>query len=178
MEIVIYGDTDRRPVTYTLLKLLKSLGDVVLLSTDRHYKRLVDGAESGMLESIFVSVGDYSPDEVFLELDLDKSDYEYIIYDGILPTDCDLFIYVAGCHQSEEEAGILECFENVITVPLGYGNKCVPYTVRMFQSVEETEGYKMLKEIDPNLTKHLADVLAQPLRLPAQTIRKVVSKKR
>lgn len=178
MEIVVYGDTDRRPVTYTLLKLFKTLGDVALLSNDRHYKRLVDGAEAGELESIFVSVGDYSPDDVFDSLEMDKDDFEYVIYDGIIPDTCDLFIHVAGCKMSEEEEDTLGCFDDVVTIPLGYGNKYVPYTIKMFQSIEEIEGYKQLKEVDPALTKYLASILTQPLRLPVNTIRKVVARKR
>ena len=80
--------------------------------------------------------------------------------------------------MSEEEEDTLGCFDDVVTVPLGYGNKCVSYTIKMFQSIEEIEGYKQLKEVDPALTKYLASILTQPLRLPVNTIRKVVTRKR
>ena len=178
MEIVLYGDTDRRPITYTLLKLLKYMGDVALFTHDVHYKRLIDGAEIGELESIFVSANEYDPEDILDTNDMQKADFEHIIYDGIVPEQFDMFIYVSGCNQSEEEKETLDVIDNPITINLGYGNKCIPYSVRMFQSVEEIEGYKLLKEVDPNITKTIANLLCGPLGMPASNIRKVVARKR
>ena len=48
----------------------------------------------------------------------------------------------------------------------------------MIKVVEEIECYKMLKEVDKNVTKYLANLLSQPLNLPINTIRKVVARKR
>ncbi len=178
MEIVVHGDTDRRPVTYTLLKLLSNMADVALITNDRHYKRLIDGQEIGELESMLVSVGDYSVEEVFEAMEVSKEDFEYIVYDGILPESCDTFIHVAGCKMSEEEESNIEFYDDVITIPIGFGQKCIQYSVRMFQNLEEIEGYKTLKEVDPNLTKYIANEMASKLGIPAQTIRKVVARKR
>lgn len=178
MDIVLFGDTDKRPIIYTLLKLLQSLGDVALLSNDRHYKRLIGGMDAGELESVFVAVGDYSPDDVFDELDIDKEDFEFVLYDGIVPSDYDVFMYIAGCNKSDSEEYILDCIDDYITVPLGFGDKCIQYTVKMFQSVEEIEGYGMLKEVDSTLTKRLAPILSPIVHMPTNNIRKVVAKKR
>lgn len=178
MHIVIYGETDKRPVIYTLLKLLQSLGDVALITTDRHFKRLTDGLDTGELEGIFISVGDYTPDDVFSALDMDVDDFEFVLYDGTIPEDHDSFIYVAGCNQSEEERDTLEYIDNPSTLSLGYGKNCIPYSVNMFKNIEEIEGFKSLKEVDPNVTKQVASIMAPILNMPANTIRKVVAKKR
>ena len=45
MILSVIGDTDKRPIMYTLLKVCQYLGDVLLVTNDRHYARLIEQPE-------------------------------------------------------------------------------------------------------------------------------------
>ena len=49
MIISVIGETDKRPFMYTLLRICQYMGDVLLVSDDRHYKRLIEEPEEDVL---------------------------------------------------------------------------------------------------------------------------------
>lgn len=177
MIVSVYGQTEKRPVIYTLMKLLQHLGDVCLISDDRHFKRLVeDETNEGHYQNIFVTVTDSQPDEVFDEIEHNPSDFEHIIFDGSVPENADLVIFVTGMVITEAEQEFVEYLDNYKTIALGFGKNCIPYTIQMFKNLELIESKKMLREVDKKLTQQLATMLAEPLKMSASNICKVVRK--
>ena len=69
MIISVIGETDKRPFMYTLLRICQYMGDVLLVSDDRHYKRLIEEPEedvevyAGHFQNTFIVVTDKTPDE-------------------------------------------------------------------------------------------------------------------
>lgn len=178
MTIAVYGQTDKRPVIYTIMKLLQSMGDTLLVTNDRHYRRLIpDEADVGHYQNILIAVTDAMPDEIGSELGYDFDDFEHFIFDGTIPDNADLVLFVEGCVISEVEQETLDYLDSYASIGLGYGKNSVPYTVEMFKRVELIEGKKYLMEIDKKITKKLATILSKPLNMPAQNICKVVGKK-
>lgn len=181
MVISLLGATDKRPVIYTLMKLFQTLGDTMLVTNDRHLKRLIDEeGNPGHFQNILIYVTDSSPDEVFAELGYDHNSFEFIIYDctEIVPDYTDMLIYVGSSGKiSEDEETLLSMFPEYKTINLGFGEKCIPYTVDMFKHVELTEGLKHLGPCNPQIAQRLATFLTEPLKIPVKTILKVVTGK-
>lgn len=178
MIVAVYGETDKRPVIYTLIKLFQRLGDCCLISDNRHYKRLLDtDTNTGHYQNVFITVTDASPDEVFSEIGYESIDFENMIFDNTIPDNADLIIFVQGCSISENESDTLEYLSSYETIGLGFGKNMIPYTVTMFKNVELIEGKKHLLEIDKKLTHKLATILSEHLNMSAKNICKVVAKK-
>lgn len=177
MNIVVYGHTDKRPIIYTLLKLCRSIGDTALVSTDRRFMRLIDNADSGEFAGMFISVSEYEPEEVFDTMGYSFDDFEFIIFDNVIPELYQKVIYVSGAKQDQDEIDMLEVLEEYETICLGYGNHCIPYTVQMFRNMEEMEAFKFLREVDKTTTKHVAKIMSPLVKIAEVNIRKVVAKK-
>lgn len=186
MIVSIIGDTDKRPVIYTLLKIFQTLGDVVLITNERHYGRLIEKEEeiegivkAGYFQNTFIAVTDKTPDEARVAIQCNKDDYDYIIYDNKIEPECDKIIYIAGCEMSESEKDMLGDFEEdeYVTIGLGFGKKnMVKYSVNMFTNCELIEGKHTLLNVDNNLTNVVLKVVAPYLGFPAKTVEKAIKK--
>jgi hypothetical protein len=177
MIIGVYGHTDKRPVTYTLMKLLQSLGDVAVISDNRHYTRLTeDRSRFGFFQNISVFVTDTSYDEVFQEIEHIPSDYDFIIMENKYSEKIEASIYVQGAGVEELDEDLLEALDKPILVNLGFGKNKISYTANMFKALEEIEFYRILKPVDNGLTNLLSKALSQTLNLPTATVRKVVNR--
>lgn len=177
MVISVLGLTDKRPVIYTLMKLLQTLGDLCLITTDVRATRLTDGVEYGHYQNVFIAVTNASQDEVFAEMGYTKQDFEHFIFDcrDQVPDFSDLVIYVGGAgNRTEEEETLLELFDDYKVINLGFGDKCIPYSVDMFKFVEIAEGLKHLGAAPAQIASRLATFLAEPLNLPTKTILNVL----
>lgn len=178
MIVAVYGETDKRAVIYTLMKLFQKLGDTCLVSNDRHYKRLLpDGENMGHYQNVFIAVSDAMPDEIFAEMGYDDADFENMIFDNTIPPNTDVIIFVEGCEISPLETETLEYLDSYETIGFGFGKNMIPYTVDIFKKIETIEGKKFLCEVDKRLTKKVAEILSKPLNMPVQAICKVVSKR-
>lgn len=178
MIVAVYGETDKRPVIYTLMKLFQKLGDTCLVSNDRHYKRLLPDNESmGNYQNVFIAVTEATPDEVFSEMGYDEDDFENLIFDNTFPENTDLIIFVEGCEVTELERETLEYVGEYSTIGLGFGKNVVPYTADMFKRIEIIEGKKFLTEVDKRVTHKVAELVSKPLNMPVSSICKVVSKR-
>lgn len=131
MILSVIGDTDKRPIMYTLLKVCQYLGDVLLVTNDRHYARLIEEPEedvevtAGHFQNIFIVVTDKTPDEASQAVGYRVDDYEFIIYDNKVDVAGDSIIYVAGCEMSDTEYSMLSYLEegDYITINFGFGKR-------------------------------------------------------
>lgn len=180
MVITILGQTDKRPVLYTLMKLFQKLGDCCIITSDVRATRLIDGGNYGHFQNIFVAVTNASQDEVFADIGYTKQDFENFIFDcrDQIPDFSDMVIYVGGAGpRTEEEETLLSMVDDYKVINLGYGDKKIPYTLDMFKFVEEAEGLKHLGPAPAQIASRLATFLMEPLKIPAKSIVKVVTGK-
>lgn len=178
MILSVYGHTDKRPIMFTILKVIQSLGDCLLVTQDRHYLRLLEEGETvGHFQNIMIVVTDSSPDEVFEEIGHNATDFEHVIYDGFIAGDSEHVIYVQGAMQSEEEEATLEYLEGYETIQWGFGRHKVPYSVAAFKNVELAESKGYLPEIDPRITAAVSKALSKAVGMSASNIGKVVKRK-
>lgn len=184
MIISLIGLTDRRPVIYTLLKLLQPSGDILLITNERHYARLIEDEESigitaGHFKNTLIVVSDATPDEASSEIGYSLEDFEYIIYDNKYYDKADLTIFVKGANVSQEELDIVEYLDKneYSTLELGFGKKCVPYSVKMFQNVEKIEAYQHLLLVDSKLANAVIKLLAPAMHVSEKELIRVVNSK-
>lgn len=183
MILSVVGDTDKRPIMYTLLKVCQYLGDVLLVTNDRHYARLIEEPEedveiiAGHFQDIFIVVTDKTPDETSQAVGYVPEDYEFIIYDNKVDVSGDAIIYVAGCEMSEAEYSALGYLEeeDYITINFGFGKKnVIPYTGKMFMNCELTEGKHVLVPIDNKISTDVVRILSPLVNIPEKTLMKAV----
>jgi len=172
----IFGKADHRSVIYTLLKFMQKNGDVLFVSSDPRYKRLLPPYKSvDHLENILVSVTDDNLTAVLEQLHYDKQDFEEILYDGTPIDDADLYIYVQGTADDEEEAKLVEMLNPVI-ITIGKLGCKVPFSRKQLINCEKFEACKHPIEIDEVLTKEVANKIAPKYNIPAKTFMRVVKK--
>lgn len=186
MIISVIGETDKRPFMYTLLRICQYMGDVILVSDDRHYKRLIEEPEedvevyAGHFQNTFIVVTDKTPDEAMQAVGYEPEDYEFVIYDNQIDATSDLIVYVTGDRMSEWEKEQLDYLEegDYITIGLGFGKKnMVPYSTNMFKNVELVESRKTLLAIDSKLSAMVAKILAPDIGIPEKTMLKALGGK-
>lgn len=180
MKIGVLGYTDKRPVLYSLLKILQATGDVVMITDDRHFKRLLkDNAPLGHLLNILICVTDATSDEVWAEIGHEQDDFDHVVYDvrTTLPDDVDLYIHVNGSSLDEGEEDLLECIEEYRKVKIAYDGKSsvdkdtliIPVYSNTIANVELIENKKILIPFkDKKLNKVIASLVAKPLGLTAK----------
>ena len=178
MVIAVLGLTDKRPVIYCLMKLFQKLGDCAVLTQDRHYARLIDnGTYMGHYQNIFVAVSDAGADEIFNEIGYRPADFENIIIDCVdqVPDYYDVLIYVGGAGgPTEDEQTLLDMCEKYSVINLGFGDKCIPYSVEMFKTIEEAEALKHLGPMNQQIAQRIATILTERVSMPVKNIVKVV----
>lgn len=177
MIIGVLGYTDKRPVLYSLLKILQATGDVVMITDDRHFKRLLkDNAPLGHFLNILICVTDATPDEVWTEIGHEQDDFDHVVYDirTTLPHDIDLYIHVSGSSLDEGEEDLLECIEEYRKIKIAYDGKFsndkntlnIPVYSNTVANVELIENKKILPPFkDKKLKKAIASFVAKPLGL-------------
>ena len=105
MQISVFGRTDKRACIYTLMKILQPLGDVAVITSNRHFMRLTeDGAPFGFYQNISIFVTDATADEMWQTIDHKPGDFDHIIMDNLYNESTDLIIYV---HGQGQECGTL-----------------------------------------------------------------------
>ncbi|WP_105614125.1 hypothetical protein [Vallitalea okinawensis] len=174
MLIGVLGYTDKRPVIYALMKILQATGDVAVITSNRHYKRLLeDHASFGHMANIMIAVTDATPDEVFHEIEHTQDDFDHIIFDiqDTVPEKVDLMYYVKGYDYEEGEKDFLDCIGEYTTVNMMYGGRSekgsinVPLTLSLISTIEVIESKKILmgipsKSLNQGLARGLAGVLS------------------
>lgn len=188
MQIGILGFTDKRPILYPLMKLLHYVGDVIIITDDRRFRRLLEDYDlTGHLANIMIHVTDATPDEVWEEIDEDESDFDYIIYDlrDTLHEDIELYIHVKGSDYEDGEEDFLECVDDYIPFKLMYDGKVdndkktisLPITLKLLATLEVLENKKVLLPLpDAKINKNLAKLMAPKLNIKLNDALKLLRK--
>lgn len=186
MVISVIGDTDKRPIMYTLLNLCQKLGDVLLVTKESRYSRFVedddtgDDLVSGFFQNVYIIISSLSADEVQSEAGYNRDDYEYIIYDNILDSDSDLILYVQGCEKTLREESVLEYLDDseYTTWYFGFGKKNkIQVTSKMYLNCEVCEAKKVLLPIDNKLNSMVCKLIAQHSNIPEKNLLKLMNSK-
>lgn len=188
MQISVLGQTDKRPVIYTMLKMCEKLGDCCYITNDRKAARLMeDGpADSGTYRNISIYITDAYADDIWEEIGMAPQDFEFIFLDNLYNEQTNLVVYVKGAGAEEADTMILDAFEQdeYITVKMGKPDKPpkaekgaskdkrgtsgkksthksynISYTADMPANIEHCEYYRELVPV----TKQAATVCAEIL---------------
>ncbi len=172
MRIGVLGFTDKRPILYPLMKLLQATGDVIVITDNRHLKRLIpDYASIGHIANIMMVISDASPDEVWDEMDLEDGNYDHVIYDlrDNLDEAIEFYIHVKGSDFEDGEEDFLECIDDYKRIKLMYDGKQdknketynIPISLKLISTLEILENKKLLlpmpsKKINQSIAKMMA----------------------
>lgn len=183
MRIGVLGFTDKRPILYPLMKLLQATGDVIVITDDCHFKRLIEDYSSlGHLGNIMICVTDATPDEVWEEIELEQNDFDHVIYDlrDTIHEDIQFYIHVKGSDFEDGEEEFLECVDDYIEIKLMYDGKQdkskdtinIPITLKLISTLEVLENKNLLlplpskkinlaiaKLISPNIDIKMKDAI-------------------
>lgn len=123
MIITVLGQTDKRAVLYTMLKMGEYLGDCAVVTSLRRFKRLTEDPteDIGSYRNIDVFVGDYTADDVWERIGHAPFDYDYTFLDNIYTEDTQLVIYVKGAGVDELDQPNLDALEpdEYVTIKMG-----------------------------------------------------------
>ena len=196
MVITLLGQTDKRPVFYTIMKMCEYMGDCALVTNLHRFSRLTEDPtdDIGSYRNIDIFVGDFTADDVWDGIGHMPMDYDYVLLDNIYTTDTNLIIYVKGAGIDEMDQPNLDALEpdEYVTIKMGApdpkvkvakdktkGAKVapvehmvynIPYTADMFDRIEKCEFFKELVPISNQATKVIAEILSGPTNTPARTL--------
>lgn len=179
MQISIFGRTDKRACIYTLMKILQPMGDVAVITNDRHFTRLTeDGDTTGFYQNIAIFVTDATADEMWETIEHSPDDFEHVILDNLYNESTDLVLYVQGAGVEALDEYLFDTFEdNMVVINMGKGKNAVPYTKDLMANLEHIEYYRKLIAPSPTMVNILAKILSEYLKMPMKNIVKVASKK-
>lgn len=178
MQISIFGRTDKRACIYTLLKILQPMGDVAVVTNNRHFMRLTeDGAPFGYYQNISVFVTDATADEMWQTIEHRPDDFDHVILDNLYNEDTDLILYIQGAGVEALDEYLFDTFEDMQVINMGRGKNAVPYTKELMENLEKIEYFRKLSAPSPGMLSVLAKILSGPLNMPAKNIVKVASRK-
>ncbi|GKX28629.1 hypothetical protein SH1V18_11090 [Vallitalea longa] len=188
MTIGVLGFTDKRPILYPLVKLLEATGDVIVITDDRHFKRLIEDYSSlGHLGNIMICVTDATPDEVWEEIELEADDFDHVIFDlrDTIHEDIQLYIHVKGSDFEDGEEDLLECIDEYTEFKLMYDGKTdkakdtinIPINLKIISSIEVLENKKILLPSPSNkVNMELAKLLAPHLDIKTKDALKILKR--
>lgn len=196
MIITVLGQTDKRAVLYTMLKMGEYLGDCAIVTPLRRFKRLTEDPteDIGSYRNIDVFVGDFTADDVWERIGHAPHDYDYTFLDNIYTEDTEMVIYVKGAGVDELDQPNLDALEpdEYITIKMGKAEPApkqvktkargavattpkhktynIPYTSDMMARIEACEFFKELVPISSQAVKVCSEVLSGPTNTPAKQL--------
>jgi len=177
LQISIFGRTDKRTCIYTLMKILQPMGDVAIITNNRHLMRLTeDGEATGYYQNIAIFVTDATADEMWQEIGHSPEDFEYVILDGQYNEDTKLNIYVLGAGVEAGDEYLFDALEDMVVINMGKGKNAVPYTKELMQKLEHIEYYKQLVLPSQQMANILSKALSEKINLSTKNIAKVANR--
>ena len=165
MNVAIFGYTDKRIVLMSVLNILQAHGEVLFVTSNRHFKRYVaDYSEIGHFENTLIAITTLPPEDIIPELGFEPSDFDHILYDctNELPENIDKIIYVLSNYVTDQDREILINLVNahviyVVYTPLTKLKSYVPrYSFSQIRKLKRSPrreisetGDISLKEVEP-----------------------------
>lgn len=173
MIINVVGECDNRPVIYTLMKILQTIGDTLLVSNNSRLIRLSDTRENfGHYQNCMIAITQESFDDFLEEFPYGIADFTNIILDNLQSADADLTIYVKGIIQSEDEQTALEYIDEYLTIEL-FDPKFTGGQTLL--NCERFEALANMMPINPSVATKVANAMAQPLNTAAENLIKIAT---
>ena len=179
MIVNVLGNCDRRPLTYTLMKLFQAYGDVLVTSNVNRILRLSDTGESeGHYQNIMIAYTPYGLDDFWDSFEYNPNDFEHKIIDGILSPDADIFFYCQSREETENEVDEQSYIDSnrLIKVKL-YAKETNYFNQLTMYNLEEFESLRDMCSISDKLNKDVAKVVSPHMRIPEATIYKTLMTK-
>lgn len=113
MTIAVKSETDSRVVVYPLMWALKSFGTILVVTSNRQFRRLVDDEEFSTFRDIMIIVDEEGgTDDVFSSYGVAENDYDFVILDNVGSVEFDNCLVVLGNKQSEAFQSDIEYIQN------------------------------------------------------------------
>lgn len=163
MIINLIGDCDKRPVLYTVMKMLQYLGDVLLVTDNPRLLKLSDTRESGgHYQNTMICVTDGGMDDFLSEFGYVQEDFAHVIVDNIIHAEADLYVFVEGYETSEYMSDVLEYVENYKVIN--------PFKDKLLSqdTIYRLERFESLRDMCP-INKMLAQAVAKVMAKPMNT---------
>lgn len=168
MIINVFGECDRRPVLYTLMKICQTLGDVLVVSDDVSILRLSDTKESGgHYQNTMIAFAKEGLDDYMASSEYTYSDFDFTLVDGMLCAEADIYILVNGLATSENLSLAMECVEDYITIQL-FGKGYIQKDTMLY--MEQFEALGTMCPISAKLAQDLSKLLSTKLKVDAKTL--------
>lgn len=177
MIVGILGQCDKRVLMYPLLKVLELSGDVIIITDNSQFKRLIDGDDYGHYHNTLICVTDLSPEEVWEDIEYNEDDFDHVIYDlkYYVPPSVDKVIYVYTVEKNPDDLDLLEILDDYNEVKLIYGKptrqekkegKYIPLTMRDLYAVEYAEVVQLPNYLNIHLINKLYEITNDFLNIP------------
>ena len=171
MIISVFGECDKRPVVYALLKILQEFGDVLYISNESHALRLSDTRQSlGHYQNIMVAYTEEGFDDFFDDSRYGVSDFDAIVVEGVVCTEADLMIFVEGAVTSAFEESDLSYLDDYKIFRLFKKNL---YTTQVIKKVEEFEAYGNLCAMSQGVVNELVPLLSGLSIAPPRSLTRI-----
>ena len=97
MYIAIRSEVDSRVLVYPLMKALWEYGSILLVSSNKQYRRLIEETDTMTFRNITVLVDENgSADEIIDANFVSKVDYDFVIFDNVSCVDYDVCLVPLG----------------------------------------------------------------------------------
>lgn len=168
MIINIIGECDKRPVTYCILKILQSMGDVLYITSNSRLRRLSDTGESGgHYQNTMIGITLEGVDDFFQQFNYSRNDFYYIVVDNVVEVEADLIIHIESHNTSDNEAYMLSLLDSYKTIRL-YRDKLIePATM---YKLDQFESLRDMTPMTPKVVKAVSKILSESLGMPAERL--------
>lgn len=140
ISISIKSEIDSRVILYPLMRCLKPLGNILIVTSNRNVSRLIDNEIDGDFRNFHIVVDTYGGvDELLRDIGISPREYTYVVYDNVGVVSQDKLIIPIGPIISEEfETEMMYLGEDKDTHILRFGRPVKKKEPKPDRSVKKT----------------------------------------
>lgn len=101
MNIAIKSEIDSRVLLYPLMRSLRSYGSILVISSNRQLRRLLDDDETGFRGYRIIVEESGATDDIYDEYGIAEGDFDFVILDNMGVIDYDLCFIPLGAKHTE-----------------------------------------------------------------------------
>jgi hypothetical protein len=156
MQVAVFGYTDKRIIIMSLLNMLQASGEVMLITPNRHFKRLTEGLQdTGTYLNVKIITSPYTFEEAMEAEDVRVIDYDHVIYDcyDYVPDGMDKVIYVMSNYICEDEREILYSLEEPLFPIYQFFSSKAQKTMHRPSFFMSKKGHEKLEDADSSFNE-------------------------
>lgn len=141
VSISIKSEIDSRSILYPLMRCLRPLGNILIITSNKQVSRLIDGDYDGHFRNFHILVDvEGATDETLENAGISPTEYSYVVYDNVGVVEQDKLIIPIGPIISEAfEAEMMYLGEDKNTHILRYGRAIKKAPVRKTKEQRQEE---------------------------------------